>query len=93
MVVKLTGKIAGSEIIFYFAEGNLWQAQIPAIESGEYVTALYATDEAGNESYFATILYVVDTEKLIYRIEITDYSIESAELIRRLAYFDPDEQK
>lgn len=105
MVVALKGVIEGNEVIFSFVDGNLWQVTIPAMETGEYVTALYAVDDAGNETYFGTILYVVDLERLYYNIEFIDYAIDcellpmkkyyidSAELMGRVVYFAENVQE
>ena len=43
---------------------GLWTAAVPFVESCEYVIDLYAEDEAGNISYYATYLLTFDASKL-----------------------------
>lgn len=60
MVEKMVGKADGFEIIFT-PHGGLWKATVPRkIDSGNYNVEIRAYDEAGNESYLATVLYTVD---------------------------------
>ena len=47
---------------------DLWDAVVPFEADGEYVVSLYATDYAGNESYFATVLFTVKRFCIIVRI-------------------------
>ena len=102
MVTSVYGDIEGHRIIFSLSEGNFWQATIPAVPTGEYVTALYCEDDEGNTTYYGTILYVVDVEKLQYEIKMLEYAtdycaepmeryyIDSIEVSGKVAYFDQD---
>lgn len=92
MVAMLKGTIDGNEIIFTRTNGNIWEARVPVMESGEYIVALYAEDEAGNSTYMATILYVVDIERLCFDIEFIDFSVAAEKLTGRVAYFVKDVQ-
>lgn len=64
MITQVWGMLGDSRIVFNKTDGNIWKATVPFMESGEYIVALYAVDEAGNQAYMATILYTVDLEKL-----------------------------
>ena len=64
MITQVWGMLGDSRIVFDKTDGNIWKATVPFMESGEYIVALYAVDEAGNQAYMATILYTVDLEKL-----------------------------
>ena len=60
MVEKIIGRADGFEIVFS-QEGGLWVATVPRkIDSGNYNVEIRARDEAGNESYLATVLCTVD---------------------------------
>lgn len=93
MVTMLKGTLGGNEIIFTRADGDIWEARVPMMESGEYIVALYAEDEAGNSAYMATILYVVDVAGLCFHIEFIDFSVAAEELMGRVAYFVKDVQE
>ena len=70
--------LGDSRIVFDKTDGNIWKATVPFMESGEYIVALYAVDEAGNQAYMATILYTVDLEKLRYEIKMLNYSAQGS---------------
>ncbi len=99
MITQVWGTLGSSKIIFDKTDGNIWKVTVPFMESGEYIVALYAVDEAGNQSYMAKILYVVDLEDLYYEIRMLDYSscaemkefkIALERLEGRVAYFAKD---
>ena len=48
MVVKVSGKIDGKEVIFERAEGDRWNATVPYDLDGMYVVELTAENDAGN---------------------------------------------
>lgn len=74
MTTQVWGMLGSSKIIFDRTDGNIWKVTVPFLESGEYIVALYALDDAGNQAYVATILYVVDLENLRYEIKMLDYA-------------------
>lgn len=74
MVVQVYGEIENHQIIFKQNEKGLWETAIPFLESGKYIIRLYAVDEAGNESYCATAIYTIDTEKIAATLEIIEYA-------------------
>lgn len=77
MTTQVWGTLGSSKIIFDRIDGNIWKVTVPLLESGEYIVALYAVDEAGNQAYMARILYVVDLENLCYEIKMLDYAAET----------------
>lgn len=64
MVVKLTGVVNGSQIMFTRSRDDVWDAVIPANLSGMYIVELKAEDDAGNTSFFAKYILTVDTSLL-----------------------------
>lgn len=78
MITQVWGTLGSSKIIFDKTDENIWKVTVPLIENGEYIVALYAVDEAGNQAYMARILYVVDLEKLRYEIKMLDYSTQGS---------------
>lgn len=55
-------------------ETGRWEAAVPFDEDGEYVVDIRARDLAGNESYYATVLFLVDTKKLCVTMKILKVS-------------------
>ena len=64
MVTRVVGEVNGSSIIFTKSCGESWVAKVPLSEDGEYVTSLYAYDDAGNSSYLAKVLFAVTGHEL-----------------------------
>lgn len=77
MTTQVWGMLGSSKIIFDRTDGNIWKVTVPLLASGEYIVALYALDDAGNQAYVATILYVVDIENIQYEIRMLDYASEA----------------
>lgn len=63
-VTKSYGTANGQTIIFTHREGNRWEAEIPWAYDGEYVTEIYAEDEAGNVGYLCTMLFIISGHEL-----------------------------
>ena len=59
MVVKLTGKVDGRDVIFT-PNGDRWETIVPYDLYGEYIIELQAWDEAGNMEYTTRCLFVVN---------------------------------
>ena len=76
MTTQVWGLLGSSKIIFDRTDGNIWKVTVPLLESGEYIVALYALDDAGNQAYVATILYVVDIENAS-EAQTTCFTIEA----------------
>lgn len=64
MVTRLYGSCNGAEIVCTPSDAGRWTATVPAVEDGKYVIELYAEDEAGNVSYFATVEMTYDSRNL-----------------------------
>lgn len=69
MVTRVYGRVEGESVIFTLSDNNVWNCNVPAVPDGEYVVELYAEDEAGNVTYFATILFTVDTKHLTFKVK------------------------
>ena len=69
MINKIYGTVNTEPIVFYKNEKDQWECEIPSIENGKYVVELYAQDDAGNETYFATVLFSIDFKKLMFSFE------------------------
>lgn len=60
MVREVYGQCDGYQIIFRRRDdSDLWDAIVPFDRDGQYVVALYAVDYAGNESFYANVLFTV----------------------------------
>ncbi|WP_430622661.1 PF13754 domain-containing protein [Holdemania massiliensis] len=64
MVTRVYGRAGQYDLEFTQTSEGLWTAAVPFVESCEYVIDLYAEDEAGNVSYYATYLLTFDASKL-----------------------------
>lgn len=64
MVTRVFGRAGQYDLEFIKTSEGLWTAAVPFMESCEYVIDLYAEDEAGNISYYATYLLTFDASKL-----------------------------
>ena len=76
MVVKVSGKINGKEVIFERAEGDRWNVTVPYDLDGMYVVELTAENDAGNIAYCTKMLLIVDPATLCVRLVPLDYMVE-----------------
>ena len=76
MVVKVSGKIDGKEVIFERDEGDRWNATVPYDLDGMYVVELTAENDAGNIAYCTKMLLIVDPATLCVRLVPLDYMVE-----------------
>lgn len=63
-VARVFGTVDGVEVILQYAQGDVWQVPIPLDQDGEYVVEIIAEDEAGNRSYLAKMIFLVDSSNL-----------------------------
>ena len=73
MVVKVSGKIDGKEVIFERAEWDQWNVAVPYDLDGMYVVELTAENDAGNIAYCTKMLLIVDPETLCVSLQPYDY--------------------
>lgn len=60
MIKQVYGSVDGVKVIFTpSADGSTWTCQIPRDADGEYVVDLYAVNDLGAVTYFATVLFAV----------------------------------
>lgn len=76
MVVKVSGKIDGKEVIFERAEGDRWNVTVPYDLDGMYVVELTAENDAGNVAYCTKMLLIVDPATLCVKLVPLDYMVE-----------------
>ena len=79
MVVSLTGKIDGQEIIFTRKFGDEWETVIPQNLSGIYVVELTAVDEAGNIGFLTKYIVTIDLSAMRVSLEPYPYRAEVIE--------------
>lgn len=86
-VKRVFGRVDGVEVVLQWAEGNRWSVPVPLDQDGEYVVEIIAEDEAGNQSYMAKMLFVVNTALLCVHVIPVPYFaslIDSKHCVRAL---------
>ena len=76
MVIKVTGKVDGQEVVFERSEGNRWNITVPYDLDGMYVIEVTAEDDAGNIAYCTKMLLIVDPATLCAKLVPFDYTVE-----------------
>lgn len=76
MIVKVTGKVDGKEVIFDHTEGDQWKITVPLDLDGMYVIEVIAEDNAGNVAYCTKMLLIVDPATLCVKIVALDDTVE-----------------
>ena len=76
MIVKVSGKIDGKEVIFERAEGDQWNVTVPYDLDGMYVIEVTAENDAGNVAYCTKMLLIVDPATLCVKLVPLDYMVE-----------------
>jgi hypothetical protein len=56
MITRLYGTCNGQAIEFLHRDGDIWEATVPRLTTGEYLVNLIAEDDAGNKGYFVDLL-------------------------------------
>lgn len=72
-ISEITGSVGGKPLVFnYVEQSGTWDAQVPALPSGEYVVDVTAYDKAGNTAYTATMLFNIDLSTIQAKILSVD---------------------
>ena len=72
MIKRIWGSCDGAEILLRRSQEGSWETTVPSRPTGEYTVALWAEDDAGNRSYFCSILMTYDITQLCCRIQLLD---------------------
>lgn len=75
MVKALYGKCNGRDIVFSPDAAGRWETAVPASPNAAYIIELWAEDDAGNKSYFATVRVEYDTSQLCMTVQIVDIGV------------------
>lgn len=70
MILRIAGTCDGAEIVLTRGASGRWETTVPAKANGEYPVELWAEDEAGNRSYFCTLLLSYDITQLCCSIRV-----------------------
>lgn len=76
MIVKVSGKVDGQDVIFERLEGNQWNITVPYDLDGMYVIEVTAENDAGNVAYCTKMLLIVDPATLCVKLVPLDYMVE-----------------
>ena len=72
MIVKVSGKVDGQDVIFERSEGNQWNITVPYDLDGMYVIEVTAE----NVAYCTKMLLIVDPATLCVKLVPLDYMVE-----------------
>lgn len=67
-VSRVFGRVDGVDVVMDQTQGDIWSVPVPLDQDGEYVVEIVAEDEAGNQSYMAKMLFVVNTALLCVHV-------------------------
>lgn len=77
MVTRVVGRANEFDLTFTCKNGNVWEANVPSVPSGEYAVELTAEDEAGNIAYKTQTILMVDTTKLCVKLISCEHEADS----------------
>ncbi|MCM3789412.1 Ig-like domain repeat protein [Domibacillus indicus] len=72
-VVRMTGEIDGTSIIFSKDKSGTWVAPVPLNLDGEFIVEVTAYDEAGNMAYSTAMLFAIDPSTLSAQVIPLNY--------------------
>ena len=72
MIARVFGKINDNEVELIQVDEKTWNISIPRVKEGQYYVDLFALDQAGNQAFVATALFVVDANCMVSSFKITD---------------------
>lgn len=68
MVTRITGRADNHDLEFR-RTGEYWEAEVPEdTEDGTYIVDLWAWDEAGNRTYYTTVLMTVEAKGITVQV-------------------------
>lgn len=74
-VMRVYGRVDGTEVVLQHMAGDRWGVPVPLDQDGEYVVEVIAEDEAGNQSYLAKMLFIVNAALLcVHVVKIPFYA-------------------
>lgn len=79
MVVKVYGKLNDQEIILEHIGNDEWNVTVPRVREGRYYVDLFALDDAGNSTFLATALFVVDANCTCVEFKLLKYHLSLKE--------------
>lgn len=86
---RVYGTVDGIEVILQRAEGDRWSVPVPLDQDGEYAVEIIAEDEAGNRSYLARMIFLVDSGNLCVHLVPELYYAELLEPVYSASVVPP----
>lgn len=75
-VNRVFGRVDGADVVLNKTAGDRWSVPVPFDVDGEYVVEIIAEDDAGNQSYMAKMLFVVNAALLcVHVIPVPYYGV------------------
>ena len=76
MIMGITGKVDGKEVVFERVKGDLWAITVPYDLDGMYVVEVTAVNDRGLTAYRTKMLLIVDPDTLRVELLPYDYYVE-----------------
>ena len=74
MIVRVFGRVDGTDVIYNHTQGDTWQVQVPLDQDGEYAVEIIAEDDTGNQTYLARMLYTVTAGTIcVHALPLPEY--------------------
>lgn len=70
MIKSIHGTCAGASVVLAPTQEGFWDVTVPPRPSGEYAVDLWAEDDAGNQSFFCSVLLTYDITQMCCRMEV-----------------------
>lgn len=77
MVTRVSGRANGTEISFEQKGRDGWEAAVPGNLEGKYTVELYAQDDAGNQTYVCTTLFIISGHEVQGYVVPRGFSVEA----------------
>ncbi len=77
MVKRVYGLFNNGPTVDFVKVGlDKWQIVVPKTSDGEYIVSIWAEDESGNTSYYATMLFIIKAYEVIAVKQLPDYVLK-----------------
>nr|DAJ66752.1 MAG TPA: hypothetical protein [Caudoviricetes sp.] len=73
MITRVYGKVDDVEVIFDYVGGNHWEVAVPFDRDGVYIVELYAENDQGDRTFYATALMIITADGTCTKLKMFPY--------------------